>query len=416
MRLSHLSWSKKATLGITTLVGSLLLCTAASAEPPSVAVQTISNGILHGTSLSLPAQNSDFIMQTEKGTVRTALLDVVSVEFASQSANASDSPTPHEVVLVSGERIRGLITGGDEAGISLHTLSLGATDISIDLISQVIFHGNFRPREAASFPLKDGTDTAYRRTAVGRDVITGVLLEFDDGGCVFDSSIGEYRLQYRDLLGISLLPQVEVKATTQLLTIVDAIDGSHFEGFLTQVSADAILLTSRLDEKRVIHRESVKSISFKNGKFVYLSELTPTAVTQTPFIGDPEEFLFPYQMDRSVGGKPLTIQGHTYARGIGVHSRCRLTFALNGEYKTFQTIIGIDDEALALRKPGVVKFQILVDGKEIHSTGLVRAGMEPQMVGPLSVAGAKELTLFVDFGDNKHFGDRADWASAMLIR
>jgi hypothetical protein len=62
---------------------------------------------------------------------------------------------------------------------------------------------------------------------------------------------------------------------------------------------------------------------------VYLSDLTPTAAVNA---------WGPYERDRSNGengpadGRPLTIRGTVYPKGLGVHAASSLTYALGGAY------------------------------------------------------------------------------------
>jgi hypothetical protein len=58
---------------------------------------------------------------------------------------------------------------------------------------------------------------------------------------------------------------------------------------------------------------------------------------------------------------------------------------------------------------------VVVDGKELYANRDFRAEAEPQDLD-LAVAGAKQLTLEVDFGDNEDVGDRVIWADARLFR
>ena len=61
-------------------------------------------------------------------------------------------------------------------------------------------------------------------------------------------------------------------------------------------------------------------------------------------------------------------------------------------------------------------FLVLVDGKEVYRSPLVR-GLEPPLKLPEpDLTDAKRLTLIVDFGDDSHAGDRADWAMPILVR
>ena len=77
------------------------------------------------------------------------------------------------------------------------------------------------------------------------------------------------------------------------------------------------------------------------GRMVYLSDL--------PWVSA-ENGWGPVEKDMSVGqtrardGRKLTIEGRTFAKGIGVHSPSDIRYALDGSYDTFEAEIGVDDE------------------------------------------------------------------------
>ena len=115
--------------------------------------------------------------------------------------------------------------------------------------------------------------------------------------------------------------------------------------------------------------------------------------------------------DKGVEGKPISISGQTYERGLGVHAPSELTFPLSGRYKTFHVIPGPDDA-----HNGIVELKILVDGKEVFASGHVRSSeKKPAEPLALGVAGAKELKLIVSEADGQKGGDHASWAEAYLI-
>ena len=138
-------------------------------------------------------------------------------------------------------------------------------------------------------------------------------------------------------------------------------------------------------------------------------DLTPTA--QTNGWG-------PYERNRSNGeqgaadGRTITLNGVTYAKGLGCHAASDLRFNLNAQYQTFLTDIGLDDEVGA---NGSVVFQVWLDGVKVYDSGVMRGATATKQV-TLNVAGKRELRLVVtNGGDNLNY-DHADWANARLMR
>ncbi|WP_457767691.1 NPCBM/NEW2 domain-containing protein [Cyanobium sp. ULC084] len=140
----------------------------------------------------------------------------------------------------------------------------------------------------------------------------------------------------------------------------------------------------------------------------YLSDLTPTAAVNG---------WGPYERDRSNGengsadGRTLTLNGTTYAKGLGVHASSSLTYALGGSYSRFQSFIGVDDYAL---NQGSVIFRVLADGTERFRSGILTGASATQSVD-LNVAGVQTLQLIVENADGSTRSDHANWADAKLI-
>ncbi len=141
----------------------------------------------------------------------------------------------------------------------------------------------------------------------------------------------------------------------------------------------------------------------------YLSDLTPVAAVNG---------WGPYERDRSNGesgaadGGVLTLNGTTYAKGLGVHSTSSLTYALGGTYSRFQSFIGVDDYVM---DQGSVIFRVLADGTERFRSGILTGASATQFVD-LNVAGVQTLQLIVENADGSIRSDHANWADAKLIR
>jgi hypothetical protein len=152
----------------------------------------------------------------------------------------------------------------------------------------------------------------------------------------------------------------------------------------------------------------VQGVKFRGGRVTYLSDLIPSKVEEAPFFGR----AFPYKRDTTLLGEPLKLDGKTFERGLAVHSRSSLTFDLNGKYATFEAVVGFDE---ASKGKGRVDCRVFADGKELYANPDFRADGPPVPL-KLSVAGAEQLRLLVDFGKGQDTGDRLVWANARLTR
>lgn len=118
-------------------------------------------------------------------------------------------------------------------------------------------------------------------------------------------------------------------------------------------------------------------------------------------------------IDKSVEGKRLKIGNREFDRGLGTHANSEIVYELGGAYERFEAWVGVDAEMDSFGKSSVV-FQILVDGKEVFNSGVVRNATPARQLN-LSVAGVDELRLVVSDGSDNINGDHADWADATLL-
>jgi alpha-galactosidase len=118
------------------------------------------------------------------------------------------------------------------------------------------------------------------------------------------------------------------------------------------------------------------------------------------------------QADKAVTGKPLSIAGERFDRGVGTHANSTFWIELAGGASRFQARVGVDDAA-GNDKASVV-FKIVGDGRRLWSSGVMRRG-QPARAVDVDVRGVARLVLWVeDAGDGTDF-DHADWAGARLL-
>jgi alpha-galactosidase len=91
--------------------------------------------------------------------------------------------------------------------------------------------------------------------------------------------------------------------------------------------------------------------------------------------------------NRSISGNPLTLNGQTYASGLGAHACSGVEYFLGGQASRFQADIGVDDE---VGTNGSVVFLVYADGKKIFSSG-VMVGGGPHQTVDLDISGQNRV-------------------------
>jgi hypothetical protein len=157
-----------------------------------------------------------------------------------------------------------------------------------------------------------------------------------------------------------------------------------------------------------IDRAKVTAVEQADGPITWLSELTPARQVHEPYL----EGEFPARRNASVDGRPIRFQDRTWRRGIGVHSRSRLQFTLDGSYALFRTRYALADGSLALAD---VDVRILLDGKVVHEARGFKAGVLSDLV-TVPLGKARELILEVDYGRLLDVQDRFNWIEPALVR
>ena len=116
------------------------------------------------------------------------------------------------------------------------------------------------------------------------------------------------------------------------------------------------------------------------------------------------------QACRSVEEHAIKIHGMTFAHGVGTHAESEMNVDLKGAATRFVSMVGVDDETGG---KGLVRFEVLVDGKKVAESGDLR-GNQPAKMLSADLRGAKWLTLSVIVPESNIDNCHADWAEARL--
>jgi hypothetical protein len=392
--------------GSIVFLSLFLFCTVLHAEE----VEWL-RGRFHEKILSMEEKDGALVLRT--GARKLKCRDVKTIRFHPLGADRSGGRW--RFYLSSRDRIRAKLVGGDADKVEVDSPSLGRVGLKLEKLRGIVLG---EPAVARAFerdilPIRNELDRVYLRAG---GLAEGVIEEVAAGWVRLNSkSLGAIKIPYKKIASVLLselgVPEERGKslqARTYLL------DGSIVEGKVLAYENEILKLRTDFARELVVPSKEIRILFFHNGRFVYLSDLKPVEVVESSFLID---HVYPYRKDQNVMGGPLELDGKRYLKGLGVHSRCELVYALGGEYRTFRSVIGIDDSAKEKRdvEPSVV-FRVYVDGKPFFKNGISMEGGDRGRFIEVDVTGARKMRLIVDFHDNFEILGRADWADAHLIR
>jgi len=135
---------------------------------------------------------------------------------------------------------------------------------------------------------------------------------------------------------------------------------------------------------------------------VYISSLDLTPIVQG--WGQP-------QADKAVTGKPLSIGGKTFDRGLGTHADSVVRLQLQGGSERFTAFVGVDDAATS--DQATITFRVVGDGKTLWKSPGMKRGQPARQI-EVDVKGIKTLLLLADSNGDSSYG-HSDWAEAKLL-
>jgi hypothetical protein len=251
-------------------------------------------------------------------------------------------------------------------------------------------------------------DTASVRKEGDIVAVRGAAAGVDGNELIFRYEGEDRRINLANLIGIIFAERPAAKADDSFHQVVRFVDGEQLSGRWISLEKNTFVLETDGQTQSKFKRGAVGGIDFRNGRLIYLSDLTPSKVEQTPFFDQ----LIPYQTDAALGGGPLRLGNAIYDKGLAVHSRCVLEYDLGGRFDRFKTKMGFEPGGGAL---GDAVVRVLGDGKPLYENTQAR-GSDPPVDIDVDVTNVAHLTLEVDFGNGQDVGGRVVWADARAVR
>jgi hypothetical protein len=183
-------------------------------------------------------------------------------------------------------------------------------------------------------------------------------------------------------------------------------DGNKFRLTLSSSAATA--------PRILVEAAEVVAVQPLGGRTTYLSDLKPAGYQQIPFLN----VSWPLHSDQNVLGTQLRGGGgRLYLKGLGMHSAARVTYDLAGPYRALAAEVAIDDQTAGC---GSAIVRVYTDDGSGHAQlkydgPIIRGGAAPLPIS-VDLAGAKRVSLLVDFADQGDVEAHVDWLNARLLK
>jgi len=342
---------------------------------------------------------------TDTGTLRLTTSDgavtigTAEVLVLTLRPEAPYRPPDPGVVLRCGDRLAGRVGVTDAGRVTVHTALVGEVTLRLDDVSALVFAppsgDEADGREAPGVVLANGS------------YVAGPLRWLNATSLAIDSTVlglvevARRRVRRCVLAPVARRPAAERRAEVRLT------NGDVLTGRLVHLGARRVVLETPWLGRRPIPTDRVQRVRFLGGRVTPLTDVKPVETKAVPFFDSVRS----PRLGTSVGGRPMRIGRRSYVTGWGVQSRTELTFRLDGRYDALRADVGIDEE---VGSGGSVVFLVELDGKVAYRSEQITGAMEAVPIR-VKVSGAKVMRLIVEFADDAHVRDHADWAEPVLI-
>ena len=344
-----------------------------------------------------------------------SLSDVMWI--APQSKTRMQIESPPLVMLANDDVLCGVVTAVDEETLTLDwQVTSPPTSVSIPLetVRSIVFRQPDEPLSRTRIQRLWALLNTKSDRLISTDYthVDGELTGLDDGNVQLKTALANVSAPVEELFAVILNSELLSAPPLEGAYVLAALrDGSRVtwdsmeltsEGNLTGTTVWGTTLSAPANQ--------IAQLQFLGDRVVAVAELTPSKYVFTPYLTEQH----PLIRNRNVRGGPLRLRGTSYATGLGVHSKCAVTYDLTDDgYQQFRAVVGVDD---VTQGDGNVVFAVEVDGRRVYESPALSGRSRATAIDPINLRGAKSLTLIVDFGELANINDVADWCNAVLIK
>jgi len=160
--------------------------------------------------------------------------------------------------------------------------------------------------------------------------------------------------------------------------------------------------------------KQIARLDYTKGKLDYLSALTPSKiVAKSNLDEDTKPDQWHVYKDTNLNKGPLSLGGVTYASGLALKPYTELTYDLDGEYREFSALVGLDDNVSAVGKTILV---IEGDGRELASVEISADDKKRFRPLTLNIKDVQKLKIIVKADGEFDIARHLDLADAKISK
>jgi hypothetical protein len=367
------------------------------------------------------------IRLNENGTDQTLpLAEVLTIDF--NSAASQPSNEPQQILLRDGSTLFATSVIRSAKAVSFESTSLGHLEIDNSAVRSVRLKPDdptFRDQWQTFLKRDSEKDLliVLKRDGSGLDFLPGIVssLALDKADFLFDGDA--VSVSAERIYGVIFAAAKGSEPPRKPQMIISTRTGNSLAAKTVALVSGQLRIDSSWGNELTLPIEDIVNIDLSGGRIEYLSDLV---ALQERFDGaDPEKsllaiidldtqkLLFGPRRDSTMErDSKIRLRGREYSKGLWLHSRTEITWAIDGQYSTFECLAGVDDE-VAWNGKYSVALTIKGDDKVLFEK-LIASSEDPIPL-QLPLEGVSTLSILVDYGDGESTCDWLDLADAKLI-
>jgi hypothetical protein len=367
------------------------------------------------------------IRLNENGADQTlSLAEVLTIDFP--SAVSQPAAEPQQILLRDGSTLFATAVTRSAKAVTFESTSLGQLEIDNAAVRSVRLKPDdptFREQWETFLKRDSEKDLliVLKRDGSGLDFLPGIVssLALDKVEFLFDGDA--VSVSAERIYGVIFAAAKGAEAPRKPPMIISTRTGNLLAAKTVSLDAGQLQIDASWGSMVTLPLEDIVKIDLSGGRIVYLSDLV---ALEERFDGaDPEnsllaiididtqKLLFGPRRDSTMErDSKIRLRGREFSKGLCLHSRTEITWALDGQYSTFECLAGVDDE-VAWNGKYSVALTIKGDDKVLFEK-LIASSEDPIPL-QLPLDGISTLSIFVDFGDGESTCDWLDLADAKLI-
>jgi hypothetical protein len=412
-----------------TLLIILTLPVAAVAQADTMTkVSTLDGTIQQGTLVLISPDEVE--LQVDATNVKLAMSDIMLIDFPETKSVVSEEP--QVVGLLDGSQMN--CSGANRTAMELTVASatFGELKIANKHVRSIRLQAdNPVYRSQWNTFLKRETEKdlliVAKRDGSGLDFLAGVVSTIGlektefllDGETVPVPAARVYGVVFASTASTAAQPVNMTSAAR-----VTSHKGDLFAASTIRFSNGAFEIETAWGQSLQVTSALIRSIDLSSGRVQYLSDLEPLqerldgidpegSLLAGLINKDEEALLFGPRRDTTMERTSrLRLRGREFSKGLCIHSRTEISWALDEKYTSLDCLVGIDDE-VAYSGKHLVALKISGDGNVLFEKNIATTDDPLPLQLPLS--GVSTLTILVDFGDNDSTCDWLNLADAKLL-